>query len=114
MNTQFVHSSLAADPDLGELVDLFVDELPNRLDALKTQAESADWEQLRRTAHQLKGAAGSYGFDAITSPAARLEHAAREGCQEEDILLALEELISLCRRVRAGTPMHPNHSETPS
>ena len=104
MNTELVHSALAADPDLGELVDMFVAEMPNRINALETQAESGDWEQVRRTAHHIKGSAGSYGFDAITSPAARLEHAAGEGCQEEDTLLALEELLSLCRRLRAGTP----------
>lgn len=114
MNTEFVHSSLAADPGLGELVDMFVAEMPNRINALETQAESGDWEQVRRTAHQMKGSAGSYGFDVITPAAARLEHIAGEGCQEEDTLLALEELLSLCRRVRAGTPVHPNHSETPS
>ncbi len=104
MNTEFLHSSLAADPDLGELVDLFVAEMPNRINAMETQAESGDWEQVRRTAHQMKGSAGSYGFDVITPSAARLEHIAGDGCQEEEVRLALDELLDLCRRLRAGTP----------
>lgn len=108
MNTEFVHSALAADPNLGELVGSFVDGLPNRICALKTQVESGDWEQLRRTVHQLKGAAGSYGFHAITHSAVRLEDAARDGCQEEEVLLALDELLGLCRRVRAGVPARPD------
>ena len=100
----FVYSHLAADPDLGELVDLFVQEMPDRINALDAQAKSRNWNQLAETAHQIKGAAGSYGFDEITPCAARLEAAAREARQEEQILSALDELLSLCRRVRSGKP----------
>ena len=99
-----VYSRLAEDPVLGELVDLFAQEMPNRINTLEVQAKSRDWSQLARTAHQLKGAAGSYGFDAITPSAARLEFAARDAQQEETILLAFDELLSLCRRVCGGTP----------
>jgi histidine phosphotransfer protein HptB len=104
MTASHVYSSLAADPDLGELVEMFVDEMPSRISALETQAQSGDWPQLTRTAHQLKGAAGSYGFAAITPSAARLESAAREGCHQEEILLALRDLLDLCRRVRGDRP----------
>lgn len=106
MNAPFVYSSLAADPDLGELVEMFVEEMPARINALETQARSRDWQQLTRTAHQLKGAAGSYGFHAVTPCALRLETAAKECGQEEGILQALEELLDLCRRLRCGLPRH--------
>jgi CheY-like chemotaxis protein/HPt (histidine-containing phosphotransfer) domain-containing protein len=102
--TAFVRSHLAADPDLGELVEMFVQEMPDRINALETQARSRNWQQLTRIAHQLKGAAGSYGFKAITPYAARLESAARDGRREEEILLSLDELLDLCRRVRSGVP----------
>ena len=104
MNTIFVYSSLAADPDLGELVEMFVQEMPDRINALETQMRSRNWDQLTRTAHQLKGAAGSYGFEAITPYAARLESAARDAQREDRILAALEELLDLCRRMRSGMP----------
>jgi CheY-like chemotaxis protein/HPt (histidine-containing phosphotransfer) domain-containing protein len=100
----FVYSHLASDPDLGELVDLFVQEMPDRIIALDAQAKSRNWNQLAETAHQIKGAAGSYGFGEITPYAARLEAAAQEARQEEQILSALDELIGLCRRVRSGKP----------
>ena len=58
---------------------------------------------MARTAHQLKGAAGSYGFDAVTPYAARLEALLREAGQEEAVLAALDELLGVCRRVRCGT-----------
>jgi signal transduction histidine kinase/DNA-binding response OmpR family regulator len=102
--TAFVYSQLAADPDLGELVDLFVREMPARISTLEAQARSRDWNELTRTAQEIKGAAGSYGFGEITPYAARLEAAAREALPEENILAALHGLLSLCRRVRAGTP----------
>jgi hypothetical protein len=69
---QLVYSPLADDPDYGELVDLFVQEIPERINALDAQAESRDWNQLAETAHKLKGAAGCYGFGEITLCAARL------------------------------------------
>jgi len=100
----FVYSHLAADPDLGELVDIFVQEMPDRIDALDAQAKSRDWSQLAETAHQIKGTAGCYGFEEITPCAARLEAAAREAEQEPQILAVLDELLSLCRRIRSGKP----------
>jgi signal transduction histidine kinase/DNA-binding response OmpR family regulator len=102
----FVYSDLVADPDLRELVDLFVQDMPNRINALDAHAKSRDWIQLARTAHQIKGAAGSYGFGEITTYAARLETAAMEAQQEQQTLRTLDELVSLCRRVRSGNPKH--------
>ena len=104
MPTALVYSHLATDPNLGELVELFVQEMPDRINALETHARSHDWLQLTRTAHQLKGSAGSYGFGEITPCAARLEVAARDGGQEEEILSTLDELLHLCRRIRSGVP----------
>ena len=82
MSTAFVYSHLATDPMLGELVDLFVQEMSERINALEVQAKSRDWSQLARTAHQLKGAAGSYGFTVITPYAARVETAVRRASGE--------------------------------
>jgi len=103
-STAFIYSALATDPRLGDLVDLFVQEMPDRINALETHARSRDWQQLTRTAHQIKGSAGSYGFGEITPCAARLEAAAKDGCQEEQILSTLDELLSLCRCIRSGVP----------
>jgi HPt (histidine-containing phosphotransfer) domain-containing protein len=100
----FLYSHLADDPHLGELVGIFAEKMSDRINALNTQAKNQNWNQLAETAHQIKEAAGNYGFDEITSYAARLETAAREARQEEQIVSALDELISICRRVRSGKP----------
>ena len=102
--TEPLFSPLAADPDLSELVEMYVDEMPDRIAALQEMLVSDNWEELRRLAHQMKGAAGSYGFDDITPIAAQLESAVRNGDTEEAITQAVEELIRICQRVRAGTP----------
>ena len=92
------------DPELGELVALFVAELPDRIKALEAQAKSRDWNGLARSVHFLKGAAGTYGFGAITPCAARLEAAVREAQSEERVLAMGDELVGLCLRLRAGNP----------
>lgn len=103
-NQSPVYSSLGGDPDLGELVDMFVDEMPDRIASLKTQGETREWGELRRAAHQLKGAAGSYGFNQVTPVAAALETSCNDLRGEEQILGDLDQLVSLCELLRAGTP----------
>ena len=98
------YSGLAADADLAELVELFVDELPGRIADLRQALTAGNREMVARLAHQLKGAGGSHGFPQIGLPAWNLEQAARE----EDCFHAapafLDELAAVCGRVRAGLP----------
>lgn len=97
-----LYSTLDADPDLGEIVEMFVEEMPDRISGLLDRADAADWEGLRRVAHQLKGAAGSYGFEPITRSAAGVEDAIRESRPEEEIRRLVQDLVDLCDRAQAG------------
>ncbi len=99
-----IYSRLCDDPDLTDILEMFVAEMPGRVDMLLRHLEEQNWESLRRVAHQLKGAAGSYGFETITPAAARVEHAIRDHEPEERIRTAVMELVDLCRRVRTGQP----------
>jgi PAS domain S-box-containing protein len=99
-----IYSNLAADPDVGSLVDVFVQEMQDWITALDDHGKSRDWSQMAQTAHTLKGAAGTFGFDQLTPHATQLHLLAREGKQENQILAALQNVLSLCRRIRAGTP----------
>ena len=103
-NAELLYSTLADDPDLCEIVDMFVDEMPDRIANLLDQLESGNRKELRRAAHQLKGAAGSYGFDAISPSAATLEKALRSDKPEAEIQRATDSLVALCRRATSGTP----------
>ena len=99
-----IFSPLAEDRDLADIVEMFVQEMPERTAKLLDRFSESDWEGLRRAAHQLKGAAGSYGFAPISPAAARLEDKIVQSQPEEEIGQALDELIALCQRARAGTP----------
>ena len=93
-----LHSAYENDPDLRDLVVLFVDELDRRVDSIRQAYLAEDVAALQRISHQLKGAAGGYGFEPIGDAAARLEY---ELLHDEAELSALaervEDLISCCR-----------------
>jgi HPt (histidine-containing phosphotransfer) domain-containing protein len=97
-----LYSTFGDDPDLGELVDMFVEEMPGRIETLLQLYNSADKDGLKRFAHQLKGSAGSYGFGQLTPTSARLEQSLKTNEPEEVIKQAVDELLDLCGRVRRG------------
>ena len=99
-----IYSTVGEDPDLGELVEMFVEEMPDRIAALQQAFDCGDVKGLRRLAHQLKGSAGSYGFDQLTPLAAAVEFSVSENEPEEKIQKTLQELIGLGQQLRAGTP----------
>jgi histidine phosphotransfer protein HptB len=96
-----LYSTLASDPEMASLVEMFVDDLPERVQMLLDHLQASDRDGLRRIAHQLTGAAGSYGFHEITAEAATLESTLCEGGPESEIAAATNMLINLCRRARA-------------
>ena len=104
LDNALLYSSLAENPCLGEIVDQFVDAMPERVAELRARFAAEDWEGLRRCAHQLKGAAGSYGFGVISVSAARLEDAIRHAQSDQIVAAAVEELSDLCGRARSGGP----------
>ncbi len=91
-------SEFADDPDMQELVELFVNELPERVAVLRIGLESNALEQVQRVAHQLKGASGGYGFPLIGDCAARVESAVKTGAAIDQIQRCVDELTELCKR----------------
>ena len=94
-----IYSLLADDTDLYEIVKMFVDEMPTRIDQLLSVFNAKNWGELERTAHQLRGAAGSYGFGEVTPAAGKLEQAVKSKLPEEEIQQSLIELIDTCQRM---------------
>jgi len=94
-----IRSAFGDDPEMKELVEYFVSELRERMAALEDAVGRADRAEVKRLTHQLKGAAGGYGFEEIGDAAARAEEAAL--ADEADLSALAEEvesLIHLCRR----------------
>ena len=89
------------DPEDAELIEYFLGELPDRVDAINTAASGDDLDQLKRIAHQLKGSAPSFGFPAIGSAAGQLEGRIRDlddsVSDVQNIRGEIESLVSLCQ-----------------
>ena len=97
-------SPLAGDPELRELIEQFVAELPERLARMRSAACADNLPEVGRLAHQLKGAGGSYGFPQISAAARELERAARELQSATDAWRALDGLAAICGQARAVSP----------
>lgn len=91
-------SPFASDPEMRDIVALFVEDLSRRADALRAAFESGDRNRLRTLAHQLRGSAGGYGFPAIGNAAANVEILLLSGAGHERIGQAVERLVHRCRR----------------
>ena len=100
-------SEFADDEDMIDLVRQFVEELPGEAAAMRNALANGDFEGLRRTAHQLKGAGGSYGYPRLTDAALRVEQSAKAG-DAEAAALGLSELEGLVRAAERGLETQPN------
>ena len=96
-----LRSRFADDPNMIDLIEQFIHRLPRRIVAMRQALANTHHEELRRLAHQLKGAGGGYGYPCLTEGARALEDAAK-ACDVEAATLALKDLIALSHAVAAG------------
>ena len=87
-----LYSDLSTDPDMLELVEMFVDELPDRVAAIEQPVKQANLADLAKLSHQLKGAGGGYGFSTITEAAAVVEKQAKSQTDIESVQESLGEI----------------------
>jgi len=105
-----IFSAFSNDQDMLELIELFVSELPERVERVRAAWEERRLEELQRLAHQLKGASPSYGYDELGRIAARLErslvYCSQDAIEAQagTICEEIDELVALCNRVIAGGP----------
>jgi HPt (histidine-containing phosphotransfer) domain-containing protein len=91
---------LMSKPGTAKLVERFLAGMPLRIAGMRQAHSSGDVEQLKVLAHQLKGAAGGYGFSAVSSAAGKLESALTGGADAATVLEYLEALLQLCSLLR--------------
>ena len=63
---------------LQELIDVFLEDAPQRIDGVRRALAAGDAEALYQAAHALKGSAGNFGAPDVVSRAMHLEAHARE------------------------------------
>jgi CheY-like chemotaxis protein len=87
-----LRSSLPTDdPEIREIVQEFVDSVPERISAISAALAANEYDELARLAHALKGCGGTAGFDCFTQPAAQIEQLAKAH-QLGEIQHSLQEL----------------------
>jgi len=97
---QAVRSEFADDPDMSGIVESFVSELPDRVGAMNAALAAGQLEQLRVLAHQLKGAAGGYGFPRLGEAAALIDQGVKDACDINVIRSRMGMLSAFAARVR--------------
>lgn len=94
-------SQLADDADMLDLVEMYVAELPTRVDAITAALRQGDLDTLTRLSHQMKGSAGGYGFPQITDAARAVELDCKAKADLAKITDEVRALADLCARARA-------------
>lgn len=70
---------LVDDPDLEDLVTVFLSRLPMLVSDLETYYANADWPTFKGKIHELKGVGGGYGYPQITELAGKIEFELMKG-----------------------------------
>lgn len=84
------------DRDFAPMIPRFMGNRRRELAAMREAVAKGDYETVRKLAHDIKGAGGSYGFDALSAMAAELEQAATagQGTNVQAGLAALERYLA--------------------
>ena len=87
------------EPSVQKLLARFVSRLPDRVALLQSLLRQQDIENLQTAVHQLRGAAGGYGFPMLTERAGAVEKKIRAGEALDAIQNDVASLVELVRRV---------------
>jgi HPt (histidine-containing phosphotransfer) domain-containing protein len=95
-------SEYVDDADLVELIDEFAVGLEVDVESMRKALENGDHDGLRRLAHQMKGAGGSYGYPMLTEAAKMIEEAAKAK-DNDACTLAMDKFAILCQAATRGS-----------
>ncbi|MBN1254214.1 MAG: Hpt domain-containing protein [Deltaproteobacteria bacterium] len=86
------------DPEIADLVPGFLENRRKDIKTMDAALKQGDFETIQILGHSMKGAGGSYGFDAVTDIGKSLEDAAKNNNAEE-IQRSVGELAAYLDRV---------------
>lgn len=105
VDIQLVREQLGIDDDeelLGELVEIFLEDVPARLHELGGAIQAGDWDRTEGIAHYLRSSSSQLGAGPLAALCNRLEEQAR-GLREECAATAiLEDAVAELERVRTS------------
>lgn len=91
-------SEMASDPEMAEIVQVFLEWLPGRIEMLEGLRATLDLKVAGELAHGLKGTAGSSGYKPIQDAAEELEGKIRGKADSRAVAESLEKLIKISKR----------------
>jgi PAS domain S-box-containing protein len=94
-------SLYAEDPEIAEILGGFVGRLAIQTKAMHAAYEDRQHDDLRRLAHKLKGAGGSYGYPSLTEACGMLEGASKL-CDASAEAAALDAVAAIGKRIQRG------------
>lgn len=94
------------DPDLREIANSWLLEVPARLEQMRQAIAHADANVVAQVAHAIRGTSGTLGVHQLVDPAARLEAQALDGTLEaaRSTLAELSRLVEKVMRARSVGP----------
>jgi HPt (histidine-containing phosphotransfer) domain-containing protein len=95
-------STFVEEPAIAEILPIFLQNLPSYLRRIEDAIAVGDLDVAARTCHDLKGAAGGYGYPSISALASTIEVSMRVGDFGGKVKEQLELLRELCQRAAKG------------
>jgi CheY-like chemotaxis protein len=92
-------SFLEGDPDYQKAVETFVENLPVRVEEIKTAYKKGDMKDLAFKVHALKGLGGFAGFPVFTEKAKLMEQTLKVN-EIDKLNYQVDELVQLCLRTK--------------
>ena len=98
MNFKQLGENLGLEEDeYRELIELFIDTGSSEFDRLKAALTASDFEQIARSAHTIKGAAGNLGLTDVQGVASTIE----KGASAQDSQALAEAMDTLGEKFKA-------------
>ena len=91
-------STFADDPDIRELINMFVENLQAQSKKIVQALDSNSLDSIGRITHQLAGSAGGYGFPTVTTAAKAVENNVNANADMPTLTGSIIELLRLCNR----------------
>jgi len=101
--TPIISTLLQEEPDIADLLQGFIDKLPQKVTQLRKTLEGRDKQKLAAEIHDLKGVSGNYGYKVLFELCQKMEFEVLAGRLNglPEMLSRMEQLIE---RIRLGLP----------